>query len=151
GAGGDDVLVIYDQAFDGFTRNTLTASTFQSFHHGGLVSYSGMSTVILHVSNHNSQSNANDNITFVDSTAAGTTVSVICGRGRDQVLVSNSDQNLENLAGDLEVVGGGGNAQLVVNDQAFDGFTTYTLNFGEFHALAHGNFIRTLGLSSLTL
>jgi hypothetical protein len=118
GGTGQAYLTLNDQAFDGFTANTVTASSFSSLVHGSTISFSNLALLTLNVSNHNTHQNTfPDSTTVVESTAQGTPVNVNCGSGRDYVALSETAQNLDTIQSTVSVNGGGGHAELGLYDK----------------------------------
>jgi Ca2+-binding RTX toxin-like protein len=131
--GGSDTLVVYDQLNrDTFTPNplqlpytfgltsTTIARTAYTWAGGNLYSYIPHPVSIRYSSLGNIVAYTPPELLAflnVESTAAGTSTTVVTGAGRNVISVSPTAQNLNNLAGNLTINGGKGVNTLTVNDQ----------------------------------
>jgi subtilase family serine protease len=110
-----DALNIYDQGT--LTPETYSVTTLLGFdstvtrtNMPGTISYSSIDNVNIY----GTQGNGTYN---VESTVAGSALSILGGAGDDTFNISPTDKNLNNIRGNVTIVGGDGNNILNVYDQ----------------------------------
>jgi hypothetical protein len=141
GGGGHDLVSLYDQAYQFFSINTITTSSFQNSH-AAPITFSAMAGLTFNMSNHGG-------FTDVESTAAATPVTVNAGSGIDSIALSNTANNLDTIQGAVTVNGGGGQANLGIHDEKYQFFSINTITSQGFSS-SHAAGVTFTGLASLT-
>jgi hypothetical protein len=110
GGDGSNTLSVDDSANVNPTFYNVSATDLQR-ENGGILSYSGMTTVTM------TAGSGIGNAINVESTPAGTAVTVVGGAGQNDFQISQIANNLDSLLGDLTLVSGSPADTLTVNDQ----------------------------------
>jgi hypothetical protein len=142
---GSNTLTVDDQA-DSTNGDTYTIGVGSVQRTGeAMISYSGVSSVTI-----NGSSSAN--ITYdIDSTAAGTPLTINAGNGANAFVMAPSTEFLDNIQGAVTLMAGTGSNSLTVDDQndPFDG-DTYTIGVGSVQRNAEAQ-ISYSGVGSVTV
>jgi hypothetical protein len=141
GGTGPDDLTLNDQAYALQNVSIITTTEFESSH-AAAITFSALAGLTFDTGS------SADNLTDVESTAAGTPVTVQAGSGNDHVVISDIANDLSNIQGTVSVQGGG-QTSLSIDDQADQGHATDTITTQSLTSSRSATFSFS-GLSRLT-
>jgi hypothetical protein len=121
GGDGANTLTVDDSANVNPVFYNVSATDLQR-ENGGTLSYSGMATVTM------TAGSGAGNAINVESTPAGTAVTIVGGAGQNDFQVSQIGNNLDSLLGDVTLVSGSGSDTVTVNDQLNPLAADYTIS-----------------------